>query len=255
VSLEGKRVVVTRARDQARRLSDLLTERGARVLFVPTIEIAPPYSWAEVDDSIRQLAEGRFDWVAFTSRNGVQSFFARLGCLPADVFKSAEIAAVGSSTGALLVEHGVQPDLVPQRFTAADLAAALGAGDGRRILLPRAETVPPDVVEALRAGGWDTHEVTAYRTVAATPEGPDADAVRAGDFDVVTLTSASTARGFAAAFSTSALGLGTEDARGRLVAAIGPVTAAACREEGMRVDVMPDEHTVPGLVAALENPP
>lgn len=252
MSLEGKAVIVTRARRQAGRLTALLTARGAKVLHVPTIETAPPPTWREVDGSIRRLARGGFAWVAFTSANGVERFFSRIEGPPKDAFSDAKVAAVGSSTKAALEQRGVEPDLVPERYTALDLAEALGSGEERAILLPRAETVPPDMVQALRARGWHPHEVTAYRTVAAKPTGADAAATAAGDFDAVAFTSASTVRGFAESFPIARLGLGQADPPRRIVACIGPVTATQCEKLGLRVDAVAIEHTIPGLVVALE---
>lgn len=251
MSLAGKRVVVTRQPGRAGSLSDLLRAEGAEVIELPTIFIEPPASWEAVDDSIRRLASGDFRWVAFTSVNAVEKFFSRLGRMPGDAFGSTKVAAVGATTAAALSERGIEADVVPESFTGTALAEALGSGDGT-ILLPRAQDVPPDMVEVLRANGWDTCEVAAYRTVPATPDGPAADAVRAGEFDIVTFTSASTVKGFVGMMGApSALGLGTADAPERLVACIGPITAAECAAGGMRVDVVASEHTATGLVAAL----
>jgi uroporphyrinogen-III synthase len=251
MTIADKTIVVTRAKEQATKLGGLLESGGAEVLYVPTVEVVAPASWSGVDDSIRRLAQGDFDWIAFTSANGVRRFLSRLGCMPGEVFKDAKVAAVGASTAAALKDGGVDPDLVPERYTAVDLAAALGSGEGQRILLPRAEVVPADMAEALRAGGWETHEVAAYRTVPVTPEGPDVAAVVSGRFDAVTFTSASTARAFTHNFSAAALGLRPEDPRDRVVACIGPVTAQASRQMGLRVDVVASEHTAAGLVESL----
>lgn len=243
--------MVTRAREQAGGLADLLTQRGADVLTVPTIAIAPPESWSEVDDSIRELARGAFDWVAFTSANGVDRFFSRLGCAPEEVFRDAKVAAVGSATERMLVDRGVEPDLVPETFTAEALADALGDGTGA-ILLPRAASVPPTMVVVLKARGWEPREVEVYRTTSVAPEGSGAAEVSAGRFDVVTFTSASTVVGFADAFEVAALGLTETEPSERLVACIGPVTARACASRGLRVDLIAGPHTAEGMVSAIE---
>ncbi len=251
MGLQHKRVVVTRRHAQAGGLTELLTEHGALVIELPTIKIEPPDSWDGVDDSIRKLASGGFDWVAFTSTNAVEKFFSRLGCVPDEVFKTTKIAAVGTSTRELLEERGVKVDVTPTNFTAEALATALGRGDGT-ILLPRAAEVPVTMVDVLKGAGWQPHEVVAYKTLPAD-RGEAADEVLAGRFDVVTFTSASTAKGFVGMLGDPGpLGLAPGDkAAGKLVGCLGPVTAEECDRLGLRVDVVAEEHTAAGLVAAL----
>ncbi len=244
MGLDGARVVVTRSTEQSGKLSTLLRDRGAEVIEVPTIAIEPPESWADVDDAVRRLFQGEFEWVAFTSTNAVQRFFSRLGCMPAEVFTKTKVAAVGSATRALLNEHGVGVDLVPESFTAVALARSLGKGSGS-VLLPRAADVPEDMGRALQAAGWKPHEVATYRTVPAE-RGAQADIVASGEFDIITFTSASTVRGFTGMFPDAPAVVD-----GKIVACIGPVTAEACREAGLAVDVEAAEHTAQGLVDAL----
>jgi uroporphyrinogen-III synthase len=261
--LTGLRIVVTRARRQAGSLAEHLEELGAEVIEMPVIEIAGPDSWAELDQSIRLLAEGFFRWVIFTSGNGVEKTFERIAhaSLDARAFGRSKVAAVGSTTAALLAQRGIRADLVPPKFTAAAVAEAMGRGSGR-ILLPRVQDAPADVVEALSANGWSVREVPAYRNLPASNDTPGASAVATRRFDVVTFTSASTVRNFLAVAGTpETLGLETrpvasasgQEQRGgnRAVACIGPVTAAAASEAGLRVDVVAEEHSVPGLVRAL----
>lgn len=243
MSLTGKVVVVTRSSQGSERLRPMLEASGAEVLSVPTIEIVPPSVWGPVDAAVQLLEDGEFTWVAFTSAKGVDGFLSRLSLSPEDVFSKVKVAAVGTSTAAALEGAGIDTDLVPPRFTGEALADALGPGPGT-VLLPRAEEVPPLMTEILRGRGWNTHEVAVYRTVPAAPTGPDAEAVRAGAFDIVTFTSASTARGFADSFGLGGL-------EGKVVACIGPVTAAACTEAGMTVGIVAEEHTLDGLVAAI----
>jgi uroporphyrinogen-III synthase len=251
--LTGLRIVVTRARRQAGALSEHLEELGAEVIEMPVIEIAGPDSWAELDQSIRLLAEGFFRWVVFTSGNGVEKTFERIAhaSLDARAFGRSKVAAVGSTTAALLAQRGIRADLVPPKFTAAAVAEALGRGSGR-ILLPRVQGAPADVVEALSANGWSVREVPAYRNLPAGNDSPGASAVATRRFDVVTFTSASTVGNFLAVAGTpEALGLENGGSGNRAVACIGPVTAAAAAEAGLRVDVVAEEHSVAGLVRAL----
>ena len=274
--LTGLRVVVTRARRQAGALSERLEELGAEVIEMPVIEIAPPDSWADLDQSIRLLAEGFFRWVVFTSGNSVEKTFERLAHanLDARAFGRSKVAAVGSTTAGLLMRHGIRADLVPPKFTAEAIAETLGRGSGR-ILLPRVQDAPQEVVDALSSNGWNVREVAAYRNLPADRDTPGASAVATRRFDVVTFTSASTVRNFllvagapdelglearpvatapprAERAIPSASGQGHKGGGGnRAVACIGPVTAAAATEAGLRVDVVAEEHSVPGLVQAL----
>lgn len=251
MGLDGRRVVVTRRPEQAGRLSAALRAANADVIELPTIRIEPPRSWTEVDDSIRKLASGSFDWVAFTSVNAVERFLSRLGCMPADAFGSTKVAAVGPATGEVLEANGINVDLVPDSYTGVSMARALGEGSGT-ILLPRAADVPPDMVEQLQAAGWKTHEVAVYRTLPAEPEGPAYEEVAAGYFDIVTFASASAVKGFLGmGFDIGGLGLRPQDTPRRLVACIGPITAETCTQGGLRVDVIATEHTVEGFVTAL----
>jgi uroporphyrinogen-III synthase len=240
------RVVVTRARRQAGALGRLLGERGARVLYVPVIEIAPPRTWAAVDAVLQRVATHQFDWVVFTSANSVATVLGRPSAL--DALRAARVAAVGPATGAALESRGRPPDLMPQEHTAVALAAALGPGPGR-VLLLRAAGAPSEIVDTLRAAGWTPEEVGAYRNVVAGRT-ETAREVSAGNFDAVTFTSGSTARGFAVVVGPpEALGLGPTGTK--VVACIGPATAAAARASGYGVDVVAREHSSPGLVAAL----
>lgn len=251
--LFGLRVVVTRSRTQAHAFSSKLAEAGADVLHVPAITILDPTSWAELDHAIQLLIEGYYRWVVFTSANTVEKFFQRLRATRHDAraFGRTKVAAVGSYTAEVLTTFGISPDLVPAKFTADDLLTAIGHGTGG-VLIPRAANAPQSIVPKLRAAGWTPEEVVAYRNVAARSPSPATEAVKAGEFDVVTFTSASTARNFAKLVGApSKLGLSPRDRPERIVACIGPVTAAEAERRGFRVDVVATEHTTAGLVDAL----
>jgi uroporphyrinogen-III synthase len=197
--------------------------------------------------------EGYYKWVVFTSANAVESFFGRLRVTRHDAraFGRTKVAAVGSATAEALVRRGIGADLVPARFTADDVVDAIGHGTGG-ILLPRAANAPNTLVERLRAVGWTPEEVVAYRNVAPKQNAALTELVATGAFDVVTFTSASTARNFVKlAGPPSKLGLSPKDPPDRLVACIGPVTAAEAEKRGLRVDVVAREHTTEGLVEAL----
>ncbi len=254
--LAGKRVIVTRAREQSAGLTARLEELGATVIHLPTISIAAPDSWTDADVAASRLAAGGYAWVTFTSLNGVTRFLDRLENLEVTIPQATKVAAVGRSTARALTSGGVRPDLVPARFTAMDLARELGRGSGR-ILAPRAAGAPQDMPQALRRAGWAVDEVAVYRTVPAPGDTQAVQTARAGRFDVVTFSSASTVRYFVNVVgSPSDLGLGGAGAQTgntRVVACIGPVTAEAALSLGVRVDLVAPQHTIDGLVAALRH--
>jgi uroporphyrinogen III methyltransferase / synthase len=248
-SLAGLTVLVPRARGQSEGFSRLLRERGAEALEVPAIEIHAVASNAELDRTVQELAEGRYDWLVLTSVNGVAALRGRVEALrPAGggVPGRARVAAVGPATEAALRDWGVDPDLVPGMATTAELGRQFppGAGD---VLLARADRANPELGVALRAKGWQTREVVAYHTVPVGELDPAARRrLDGGDVDWVAFTASSTVEGFVR-------GYGGPPPSGVRVAVIGPVTAAAARAAGMRVAATATEHTIPGLVAAIEH--
>jgi uroporphyrinogen III methyltransferase/synthase len=221
--LFGKRIVVTRAREQASELKRLFQESGATVIEFPTIAIAPPESFESLDFAI----EARFDWIVFTSTNGVSSFFERLFAKGRDVraLAGVRIACVGETTAAALRARGVAPDLVPEKFMSSALIP-LFANDlhGTRMAVVRAAEGREEFVEEMRRRGADVHLAVAYRTV---PVGANAEELH--DIDVVTFTSASTVDNFFAA--TNVVSDGT------LLASIGPTTSDAIRKHGRQPDI------------------
>jgi uroporphyrinogen III methyltransferase/synthase len=252
--LAGLTVLVPRARDQAGDFSALLRARGAEPLEVPTIEIRAVASTAELDRAVEALAAGRFDWVVLTSVNGVAAVRARveaLGLGPTTV-TTARVAAVGPATEATLRDWGVVPDLVPEAATTAALGQAFpprsdGSPATGVVLLARADLANPELGVALRDKGWATAEVVAYHTV---PVGTLDPAARRrldhGEVDWVAFTASSTVEGFLR-------GYGGPPPPGVRVAAIGPVTADTARSAGIQVATTAADHTIPGLVAAIEH--
>jgi uroporphyrinogen-III synthase len=249
-TLAGLTVLVPRARDQAGGFSLLLRARGAEALEVPTIEIRPLASTAELDRAVGELAAGGYDWVVLTSVNGVAALRARAEALGHGAALRAAVAAVGPATEAALRAWGVAPTLVPDVATTAALAGAFPApaAPGRgRVLLARADLANPELAEALRAKGWQTAEVVTYHTVPLRRLDPAAcRRLDRGEVDWVAFTASSTVEGFLR-------GYGGPPPPGVRVAAIGPVTADAARSAGMRVAATAAEHTIPGLVAAIEH--
>ena len=245
-SLAGLTVLVPRARGQAGGFSRLLRERGAEALEVPAIEIHPVASTAALDRAVQELAEGRYDWLVLTSVNGVAALRGRVEALRRGVPGPARVAAVGPATEAALRDWGVVPDLVPGVATTAALGLQFPHGPGD-VLLARADRANPELGVALRAKGWRTQEVVAYHTVPVGELDPDTRRrLDDGEVDWVAFTASSTVEGFVR-------GYGGPPPGGVRVAAIGPVTAGAARAAGMRVAATATQHTIPGLVAAIEH--
>lgn len=238
--LGGRTILVTRPREQAGELARLLERRGARVVLAPSIEIVPAHG-ASLARAIQVLTDGGFDWVTVTSPRTVDVLAERLR--PRDV--RARVAAVGEGSAEAFRRWARRdPSLVPKRFTTAALARAFPRGEGR-VLCLRADIAPEGLEDALAAKGWRPTRVDAYRTRFPRTLPTDArEALRAGEVDAVTFTSASTVRGFVRA-------VGAVKGNPKVVC-IGPVTAREARAHGLRVSAVADPHTMPGLVAAVE---
>ena len=240
-TLAGRTIVVTRRAEQAIPLVRELERRGARVLVAPTIRLAPARS-AALTAALKELAAERFEWITLTSAATVDMLRERLAT-PRDV--RAKVAVIGDGTGAALRRWSRrEPELQPATFTTAALARAFPRGSGR-VLCARADIAPAGLEDALARKGWEPVRVDAYRTVFVTSLPREArDALRRGEVDAVTFTSASTVRGFVHA-------LGTVRGNPKVVC-IGPVTAAAARDAGLRPAAVARPHTLDGLVQALE---
>lgn len=246
--LAGRRVVVTRSREQAGTLVSLLEAAGAEALVFPSIELVDPPDTGPLDEAIRDLDV--YAWVVFTSANTVARFFARLALGDRDArhLHGLRVAAVGPATSAALRTHGITPDLVPDEYVGEGVLEALcarGVGPGTRVLLPRALEAREVLPDGLRERGARVDVVPVYQTVTGPGDPSVLVRLRAGEADAVTFTSPSTVQGFLR------LAEGVDVTR-LVIAAIGPVAARAARGAGLRVDVEPAEYTAPALVAALD---
>lgn len=241
--LAGRRIVVTRAAEQSGGFAARLRALGAEAIELPTIEIRPAADPAPLEAAMARLEQ--YDWLIFTSANGVRFFVERLKA-PAKSLR-ARLCAIGPATRRALEELGLKVDIMPREYVAESLVEAFAGQDlaGRRMLLPRAAAARDVVPLALAARGAVVDVVEAYRT--AVPE--DA-ARRAREIfgtvkpDWIAFTSSSTAKNFLAAAGGAAL-------TGVRVASIGPVTSQTLRENGIAVDVEAEVFTTDGLIAAL----
>jgi uroporphyrinogen III methyltransferase/synthase len=250
--LFGRRIVVTRAREQAGELVGVLEELGAEAIAMPAIRIAPPEDAAALDAACAQA--DRFDWIVFTSVNGVEHFMRRfLERRDIRDLKGVRICAVGPETAAAVTRLGIRVDLTPSEYRAEAVAAALTGHEpvaGRRFLLPRGQLARELIGDELRRAGAEVEEVVAYRTLPGSESGSQ-DVYRMlldQRIDAVTFTSASTVRNFAQMLGADQ---SVDLLRTTTVAVIGPVTADAAQRLGIAVTVMPENYTVPALVQAL----
>ncbi len=248
--LFGRTVVVTRAREQASELKKLLEEAGARVLQFPTIEIVPPASFESLDAVVDLLDS--YDWLIFTSVNGVDSFFRRLHAkgLDARALSSVMIAAVGQPTAALLLERGIRADLVPDKFQSIALLPLLPQDQkGLRTAVIRAAVGRNEIIDELRARGGTVDLAVAYETRATTAIRDELVALLDDrSIDCVTFTSASTVEHFFDNLSEEQAARLTEQA---VLASIGPTTSTAIRSRGAVVNVEADEASVASLTDAV----
>lgn len=250
--LFGKRVLVTRAREQAGEAAALLRERGADPILMPTIEIHPPSDPGPTIDAASALE--RYGWIAFTSANGVDRLWAEVRRQGKDAraFGASKIAAIGPGTAAALGRVGLAADLVAKDHKgeglAQELVAALGE-DKPRVLVARAEVARDVVPDALRAAGCEVDVVSVYKT--RSPPRALLEALsallEAGEIDAVTFTSSSTVEHLCDALEARAPELLAKTT----VASIGPITTETAKRRGLRVDVVAETSTIPGLVSAL----
>jgi len=249
--LAGRRVVITRAAAQASAFARLLSAAGADVLEAPTIAIGPPDSWGPLDAALERLST--FQWVVFTSVNGVAMVGARLADrgLGWTALTGVRAAAIGPATATALESCGVRADVVPEEYRAEGLVERLRelVRPGDAVLLPRAAQTRDVLATELARLGAQVSEVPVYRTRPVTEAAAGLRAaLERGEVDVVTFTSSSTAQSFAALF--------TDEERARLlagvtIASIGPITAATAASVGLATRVMPDEYTIPALARAI----
>lgn len=250
--LFGRRILVTRSRAQASRLTAGLEDLGADCLEAPAIRIEPPADgYRALDKAISHLEE--FDWIIYTSTNGVEHFFSRLSESGRDSrsLYGKKICAIGSATARSLAAHGIKADVVPNEYRAEGILAAMYGRlkEGDKVLLPRAAEARGILPEELKHQGADVVVAAAYETVVGEADGSAlAEELANGSVDAVTFTSSSTVKNLLKLLGKNA----PELLKNVKIAAIGPITAETCRKSGLQVTVQAREYTIDGLIEAVK---
>ncbi len=240
--LQNKKILITRAHEQAAIFAEKIRALGGEPVEFPTIDFAPLENFRKLDHALARASE--FDWIVFTSANGVRYVAERLrelGLTPA-IFATAQIAAIGPATAQALAQLGLHVEFVPTKYLGEQIAIELPIARGQRALLLRADIASDLLEKKLSERGIAVTNLAVYRTIT-----PVASAVELSAIDAVTFSSSSTARNFVAMLNGTAEALLTR----AMVFCIGPVTAETARELGLRVDAVASEHTIDGLVDAM----
>ena len=265
--LQGRRILITRTHEQAGTFSEQLRALGATPVEFPTIRVVPPEDWGPLDNALKRLCEADwYDWLVFTSANGVRICFERLQKMGYDgrSLGDVRVAAIGPATAVELARFGVTVDLVPAEFIAEGIAVALlndamkwgDSLEGKKVLLARAAEARNALVTELQQAGASVEVVAAYRTVGVTYEdGRGREIVRlleAQQLDILTFTSSSTVRNFMQWLmqcdidvANALLSSSTQHARPK-IACIGPITSQTAREFGLDVHIEAQEYTNAG---------
>jgi uroporphyrinogen-III synthase len=242
------KVLITRPQAQSASFAAVLAQAGFTPVFFPVIEIRHRQDNFELDEALANLWS--YDWVIFTSVNGVETVFERgFPGKSARTWLYPKIAAIGPKTSAALQERGFNPDFVPGEFVAEAILPGLGNLVGSRVLLPRAEIARKALPEAIHRAGGRVHEIAVYHTLPATPNPAGIAALMAG-VDWITFTSPSTVENFIAIVRQQ--GLDPLDLPGKpQIACIGPITAQAAGEAGYADTIIARQYTTEGLLEAL----
>ena len=255
--LFGKRVVVTRPQKDAPALAEGIMELGGEPFLYSLIEIQAPHDYAPLDRAIEQIHN--FDWLVFTSVNGVKYFFTRLQRLEKDIrdLKGIRLCAIGPATAAALREKGLKVDYVPSEYRAEKLVDTIRSAlePRHKVLVPSSDKARPTLAQMLTSLGAEVTAVTAYRTTPSLKEHASlVKMLEEKSAHAITFTSSSTVQNFVYQLKKE---LGeekefTELLEGVVMASIGPVTSKTAEDLGINIDIEADEYTVEGLVAALE---
>jgi len=250
-TLAGKRILITRAREQLRDFAAQLENLGAEVIGFPTIEIVPPLRWGDVDRAMDRLKS--YDWIIFTSANGVTFFWQRMkerGKNPR-LPSSLKVCAIGPATADRLKKKRVSVHAIPKEFMAESILEGFEKMGikGKRILLARAKKARDVLPKGLKDLGAEVDVVAVYRTI--RPRGGSKRLRRLlteGEIDAIAFTSSSTVNHFAELLKNQDL---KKLLRGIAIACIGPVTARTAKDWGLKVRIQPKQYTIPGLTRAM----
>jgi len=250
--LYGKNILITRPKRQASEFINGLNELGANTIEFPTIQISHPKSWSRLDKAIKRITE--YNWIIFTSTNGVSSFFNRLKYknLGFKSLSNIKFAVIGKKTKQSLEDHGLSADIIPDEFRAEGLIKEFQSADliGKRILIPRAKEARQILPEKLKRLGANVDVVTAYEN--KIPESLNSkkliDEIKKSDIDVITFTSPSTVNNFYSVFKTS-----EKTFKNSLIASIGPITTEALRSHGKEPEIAAKEYTTKELTKEILN--
>jgi len=250
--LFGKKILVTRAREQTSQLSKLLQQYGAVVIEFPMIKITPPVDFKKLDKVISQIE--MYDWIVFTSTNGGRYFFARLRERGKDIreLKGLKIAAIGSETKKMLENLELNVDYQPEKeFTQEGLIEGFKRWEmkGKRVIIPRSEQARNVLIEGLKELGAIVDEVTTYRTIREEIDVTHLKELLAqGKIDILTFTSSSTVTNFCQIFNEKEMARLFNKVR---IASIGPITTKKAQSLGLKIDITAKEYTIRGLVEAI----
>ncbi len=245
-----KRILITRPRAQADPFAAALQASGFEPFFFPVIEIRPMDDYTVLDRALQKIA--CYDWLVFTSINGVDIVWQRMSSLLIDqIPESVKVAAIGPKTAQALQKRGANPSFVPDEYIAEAILPGLGDLRGKWVLLPRAEIARKALPEAIEQSGGIAHEIAVYRTLPVEPDETGLSALRDG-VDAITLTSPSTVQNCIAITGKAALN--PQCLPGDpFFACIGPITAKAAREEGLSKVVVANEYTTEGLIKVISD--
>ena len=250
--LQNSTVLITRPPHKAEEMADLVRQRNGRPVIFPTIRIGPPADWTPVDLAIRRLPN--YDWVIFTSSNGVRFFTRRLEeTADLAVLQSVRVAAVGAKTADTLGEAGITADVTPSEYTAGNLLDTLMDQDvqDKTCLLVLGDKARNTLSDGLKTAGARVEEVIVYRNTKNVPSemASTLDQLRTGRIRVLTFTSPSTFQNFLDILTELAED-GERILQNQTLAAIGPVTARAIQAQGFRAAIVPEEYTIEGMLDA-----
>ena len=245
--LFGKRIIVTRAENQASALVESLENFGADVIEIPVIKFIAPNDYSSIDDAIDNL--GRFNWILFTSANGVEWFVKRLMECGKDIraMANAKLAAIGPRTAAAMEKLKLKVDFIPSKYIAESVVEEYPEDiSGKSILIPQAKEARDELPKGLQAKGAEVCIACAYETVADISHAEELRGVlNDGEIDIITFTSASTVRNFMALIDDITL------PENITIACIGPITADEARVHGLNPSIIADEYTIDGLVESI----